>query len=153
MANTRTRFDSIVAYLSKAHDARELSVRGRSCIGIDGATFIALHRDGLGFRLHGRALTHTLSLPGARPWHPIDATRTAPDWVLVPSVHAWRWDRLAIEAYRCASNPASGSKHQSTEAEISALQDPPPASRASLARRVADAIARRFGGMSLARAA
>jgi hypothetical protein len=153
MANIRTRFDSISAYLRKAHDARAISVRGRPCLGIDGATFIALHRDGLGFRLHGRVLKQVLGLPGVRPWHPIDPTRVAPGWVLIPSIHAWRWDRLAIEAWRGARDVASQRASTAVESEIRASEDPPPASASSLAQRVAAAIARGFGGMSIARAA
>lgn len=153
MANARSRFDAISAYLRKAHDVRPLSVRGRPCLGIEGATFLALHRDGMGFRLHGRVLSHALSLPGVRPWHPIDPGRVAPGWVLIPSVHAWRWDRLAIEAWRCARSAASERAAVAGEAEIRASEDPPPSTGNSLAQRFAAAIARGFGGMSLARAA
>lgn len=153
MANARSRFDAISAYLRKAHEARALTVRGRPCIGVEGATFVALHRDGLGFRLHGRALKQALGLPGVRPWHPIDPDRTAPGWVLVPSVHAWRWDRLAIEAWRGAREAANERAPAAVEAEIRASEDPAPSSGASLAQRFAAAIARGFGGMTLARAA
>jgi hypothetical protein len=153
MANARSRFDAISAYLRKAHDARALTIRGRPCLGIDGATFIAFHRDGMGIRLGGRALTQTLSLPGARPWHPIDPERVAPGWVWIPSIHAWRWDRLAIEAWRCAQDAALARQTGAVDAEIQASADPPPSSGSSLAQRFAAAIARGFGGMSLARAA
>ena len=153
MANVRSRFDAISAYLRKAHEARDLSVRGRPCLGVQGATFMALHRDGIGFRLHGRALKQALSLPGVRPWHPIDPDRVAPGWVLVPSVHAWRWDRLAIEAWRGAREAAGQRASTAVEAELRAAEDPAPSSGASLAQRFAAAIARSFGGMSLARAA
>jgi hypothetical protein len=78
MANVRSRFDSISAYLGKAHEARTSEVRGRRCVGIAGATFMAIHGSGLGFRLHGRAFRQALTLPGARLWHPIDPNRTAP---------------------------------------------------------------------------
>jgi hypothetical protein len=153
MANVRSRIDAIGVYLRKAHEARALSVRGRPCLGVEGATFMALHRDGIGFRLHGRALTQALSLPGVRPWHPIDPDRVAPGWVLVPSVHAWRWDRLAIEAWRGAREAGNERNATAVEREIRASEDPAPSTGASLARRVAAAIARGFGGMSLARAA
>jgi hypothetical protein len=153
MANTRSRFDAIAAYLRKAHDTRAVMLRGRPCIGIDGANFVALHRDGLGFRLHGRVLKHTLSLPGVRPWHPTEPDRTAPGWVLVPSVHAWRWDRLAIDAWRCAREAADQRASKGIETDVQVSEDPPPSTGGSLAQRFAKAIARGFGGMSLARAA
>ncbi len=154
MANARSRYDTIAAYLRKAHDAHALTVRGRQCLGIEGATFMALHRDSVGFRLHGRALKQALSLPGVRPWHPIDPDRVAPGWVLIPSNHAWRWDRLAIEAWRCARTTAveratSGPR----ESGISAAQEPPASTANSLAQRFTAAIARGFSGMALARAA
>lgn len=153
MANVRTRFDAISAYMRKAHDARAINVRGRQCLGIDGATFIALHRDGLGFRLHGRALKQVLTLPGVRPWHPIDPNRVAPGWVLIPSVHAWRWDRLAIEAWRGARDAASQRPASATEPGKAVAEEAPASTGSSLAQRVAAAIARGFSGMSIARVA
>lgn len=154
MANARSRYDTIAAYLRKAHDARALTVRGRPCLGIEGATFMALHRDSVGFRLHGRALKQALSLAGVRPWHPIDPNRVAPGWVLVPSNHAWRWDRLAIEAWRCARSAAAArAASGSLESASRPAEDPAPSTGTSLAQRFTAAIARGFGGMTLDRAA
>jgi hypothetical protein len=155
MANVRSRFDSISAYLSKAHEARTSEVRGRRCIGIAGATFMAVHGSGLGFRLHGRAFRQAMALPGVRPWHPIDPARTAPGWVLVPSQHAWRWDRLAIDALRSARVAAAERFSREAAAGIPApsFAAPAPSTGASLAARVKAAIARGFSGMTVARAA
>lgn len=154
MANARSRYDTIAAYLRKAHDARATMVRGRPCLGIEGATFMALHRDSVGFRLNGRALEQVLRLPGVKPWHPIDPNRVAPGWVLIPSNHAWRWDRLAIEAWRCArTTVVQRAANGPLESELRASQDPPPSNANSLAQRFTAAIARGFGGMTLARAA
>lgn len=155
MANVRSRFDAISAYLGKTHEARTSEVRGRRCIGIAGATFMAVHGSGLGFRLHGRAFRQALTLPGVRPWHPIDPDRTAPGWVLVPSQHAWRWDRLAIDALRSARVAVAERTERESAAGLTTptFATPPASTGASLAARVKAAIARGFGGMTLARAA
>jgi hypothetical protein len=153
MANARSRFDAIAAYLRKAHEARALTVRGRPCVGIDGATFLALHRDGMGFRLDGRVPSHTLALPGTRAWHPLDPTRVAPGWVFVPTSQAARWDRLAIDAFRAARTAAYDRRSATLESQIRANEDPPPSTATSLSERVAAAIARGFSGLSLVRAA
>lgn len=155
MSNVRSRFESICAYLGKAHEARTSEVRGRRCVGIAGATFMAVHGSGVGFRLHGRAFRQAVTLPGARLWHPIDPNRTAPGWVLVPSQHAWRWDRLAIDALRGAQVAAAEriSREAAAGVEAPAAAEPPPSTGASLAARFKAAIARGFGGMTIARAA
>jgi hypothetical protein len=155
MANVRSRFDAIGAYLGRAHGARTTRVRGRLCLGIDKATFMAVHPTGIGFRLRGRALSHALTLPGVRPWHPIDPERVAPGWVLVPSAHAWRWERLAIEALRAARIAQAQRYVREAAAGIAtaAIPLPPPSTVESLVSRVRAAIARNFGGLILARAA
>lgn len=155
MTNVRSRFESICAYLGKAHEARTSEVRGRRCVGIAGATFMAVHGSGVGFRLHGRAFRQAVTLPGARPWHPIDPNRTAPGWVLVPSQHAWRWDRLAIDALRGARLVAAErfDREAAVGIDTTAAAVAPPSTAVSLAARVKAAIARGFGGMTIARAA
>ncbi len=155
MANVRSRFDAICAYLGRVHGARTTRVRGRLCLGIDKATFMAVHSTGLGFRLRGRTLSQALTLPGVRPWHPLDPDRIAPGWVLVPSIYASRWDRLAVEALRTARIAQAQRYVREAAAGIASVAIPlsPPSSAESLAARVRAAIARNFSGLILARAA
>jgi hypothetical protein len=158
VANVRSRFDAIAGYLAKAHGARAFRVQGRLCLGIEGATFLAVHREGIGFRLGGRTFENALALVGSRPWHPIDPRRVAPGWVLVPSVHAWRFERLAIESWRHARGSTTRRAGESAPSRSPPAPGPtpfarPPSTAASLARRFRAALARGFGGLAVARAA
>lgn len=157
MANVRSRFDAIAEYLAKAHGARVFHVRSRLCLGIEGATFMAFHREGIGFRLDGRTFDYALNLIGARTWHPIDPNRVAPGWVFVPSVHAWRYERLAVESLRFARRVRLlrrlGVITDQSRGSGAAIASRPPSTPQSLAARFQAAIARSFPGLNLARAA
>jgi len=58
---------------------------------------------GMAFRLRGRARDSALILAGATLWTPYGEPPGNSPWVLVPVVHFLRWDRLAIEAMRYAT--------------------------------------------------
>ena len=96
-------------------------------------------------------------MPGVLGWDPLHADRSnAPGWVLVPAIHALRWNRLALEALRCARE---ASERRISYGEVPA---PPPAPQspaeavpvpasnpASLAQRVSAAIASGFRSFTL----
>jgi hypothetical protein len=151
MANARTRYDTISSYLVRAHEARSGMLYGRPCIEFEGVAFAAFVRDALALRLHGRALAQALALPGARPWHPRSVEEAAPGWVLLPVSLMLRWDRLALDALRCARERAAGPvslrvPEPQVAPDVAARSTPE-----SLAERFAAAVARRFGGMRVAR--
>lgn len=102
MANSRTRFDTIRDYMVRAHDAAPGHLYGKPCAMHLGHAFIAFCFDGMAFRLRGRVRLQALALKGAKYWDPIGRSDPQMDWIYVPEDHFLRWDRLAVEAYRCA---------------------------------------------------
>lgn len=147
MANARTRYDVIAGHLARAHGATQGLLYGRPSIELDGKAFAAFVRDALALRLHGRVLAQALALPGAQPWQPREVGQAAPGWVLLPASLMLRWDRLALEALRCARERAQGPVSLRIPEPVAAAEAPPPSTPASLAERVGAAVARRFGGM------
>ncbi len=151
MANARTRYDTIASYLVRVHEARTGLLYGRPCIQLGGVAFAAFVRDALAVRLHGRVLAQALALPGARPWHPLAVEASAPGWVLLPVSLMLRWDRLALDALRCARERAAGPVSLRVPEPPAPPQVRPPSTPESLAERFAAAVARRFDGLRLAR--
>lgn len=150
MANARSQYDMISGYLQRTHDAQAGLLYGKPCVMLDGHPFVAYQPDAMAFRLHGRSLTQTLALPGARGWDPLRPDSSSPGWVLVPGSQVLRWNRLALEAVRCA--------REASERRVSYVAAPPPPPAAedapasnpqSLAQRVSAAIASGFRSFTL----
>lgn len=150
MANARSQFDMISSYLQRVHDAQGGLLYGKPCVMLQGQAFVAYQPDSMAVRLHGRALAQTLALPGACGWDPLRPESSSPGWVLVPGTHALRWNRLALEALRCA--------REASERRVSYVAAPPPpppeqeapaSNPQSLAQRVSAAIASGFRSFTL----
>ena len=104
MANARTRFDALAAYLQQHREASQGRMYGKSCLFFEGEPFIVLHHESVAFRLAGRALTQALALKGVTgfdPLKPDEPPPGRPGWVLVPTAHFLAWDRLAMDSMRC----------------------------------------------------
>jgi len=150
MANARSHFDMIVSYLERVHEAQPGLLYGKPCVMLQGQAFVAYQPDAMAFRMHGRVLAQTAAMPGAKGWDPLHADSSSPGWILVPAAHALRWNRLALEALRCA--------REASERRVSytAIPPPPPeveaapaSNPASLAQRVSAAIASGFRSFTL----
>jgi len=150
MANARSQYDMISSYLQRVHDAQAGLLYGKPCVMLQGNAFAAYQPDAMAFRLHGRALTQALALPGAGGWDPLHPGGSSPGWVLVPPEHALRWNRLALEAVRCAREATERRvSYVAAPAAPAASQDPPASNPQSLAQRVSAAIASGFRSFSL----
>ena len=104
MANARTRFDALAAYLQQHRDASQGRMYGKPCLFFEGEPFIVLHHESVAFRLAGRALAQAMALKGATgfdPLKPDEPPPGRPGWVLVPTAHFLTWDRLAMDSMRC----------------------------------------------------
>jgi len=150
--NARSHFDMISGYLQRAHEAQAGLLYGKPSIMLNGQAFAAYQPDAMAFRLHGRILTQTVALPGTGGWDPLRPGSSSPGWVLVPVAHMLRWNRLALEALRCA--------REASERRVSYVPGPPPAqveseaetpasNAQSLAQRVSAAIASGFRSLTL----
>jgi hypothetical protein len=150
MANARSHFDMISSYLQRTHEAQAGLLYGKPCLMLQGQAFAAYQSDAMAFRMHGRALAQTVAMPGVLGWDPLHADRSgAPGWVLVPGTHALRWNRLALEALRCARE---ASERRVNYGEVPApppTETAPASNPASLAQRVSTAIASGFRSLSL----
>ena len=102
MANARSRYDTIAGYLQRAHEVQAGLFYGKPCLMLQGHAFAAYQPVAMAFRLHGRSLALALALPGAKGWDPRYADRSVPGWILIPVEQVLRWDRLALDAVRCA---------------------------------------------------
>lgn len=98
MANARTKFDFIVGYMVRTHDAVQAPLFGKPALMLNSEPFLVFHFDGMAFRLSGRQRLQASALAGSRYWSPYNPDVPNMDWVSVPLVHFNRWDRLAIEA-------------------------------------------------------
>ena len=151
MANARTRFDNIRDYLARSHETTNVQVAGRPCAQLGQQPIVAFHQDAMAFRLHGRAREGAMALPGARAWHPRGNGRPGDDWVLLGASHMLRWDRLALEAVRCA--------RERDVRGVQAIAPPPPPPdpeqrqqhTRSLGERFASLVARGVAALRLAR--
>ena len=104
MANARTRFDALAAYLQQHREASLGRMYGKACLFFEGEPFLVLHHESVAFRLAGRALGQALALAGATgfdPLKPDEPPPGRPGWVLVPTAHFLSWDRLAMDSMRC----------------------------------------------------
>jgi hypothetical protein len=141
MANARNTFDAVREELARSHGASIGLVYGKPAALIGELPFVAFHQNSAAFRLHGRAREHALALPGARPWDPLHADKPDGGWVLLGAQHVARWERLALEALKCArEREVSGAK---AEVPPPPLPDPDERSSrgASFAERYNEAAA------------
>jgi hypothetical protein len=144
MANARTQFDAIAGYLERAHEARAEQLYGKPALSLNGHAFAAYASDAMAFRLHGRALAEAQRLAGARGWDPLRGQGSSPGWVLIPASQALRWNRLALDALRCAREAGERRVSYAVPEVRPQTDAPPPSTPASLAQRVAAALAAGF---------
>lgn len=98
MANARTRFDTIMEYMIRAHEVTGAPLFGRPSAMYRGEPFMVFHNDGMGFRLRGRSRLQALALAGTKFWDPLGRSTPNMEWVTVPVAHFLRWDRFAVDA-------------------------------------------------------
>jgi hypothetical protein len=151
MANARSRFDTIAGYLQRTHEARAGQLYGRPCLMWQGHAFAVFQLGAMAFRVHGRSLAQALALPGARGWDPAHPDRAAPGWVLIPVEQVLRWDRLALDAVRCASEASERRVSYAVAPAPAAAAAPPPSNPGSLAQRFASAVAAGFRSFTLSK--
>jgi hypothetical protein len=149
MANARSRYDTISGYLQRTHEAQAGLLYGKPCLMLLGQAFAAYQPDAMAFRLHGRCLTQALRLPGAKGWDPLHADRSAPGWVLVPAEQVLSWDRLALDAARCAREASERRVSYAVMPDPPAVAAAPASNPASLAQRFASAVAPGFRSFTL----
>jgi hypothetical protein len=151
MANARSRYDTISGYLQHSYEAQAGLLYGKPCLLLADEAFAVYLPDAMAFRLHGRALTDALALPGAKGWDPLHADRSAPGWVLVPAAQVLRWNQLALDAVRCARE-ASERRISYAVAPTPPPVDAAPASdAASLEKRAAAAISAGLSSLTLSK--
>lgn len=144
MANARTQFDAIAGYLERTHEARTGQLYGKPAIFLNGQAFAAFALEAMAFRLHGRALAQAQTLPGARSWDPLRTQGATSGWVAIPATQALRWNRLALDALRCTREAGERRVSYAAPPAPPTIQAPPASTPASLAQRVAAAIASGF---------
>ena len=98
MANARTRYDTILDYMVRRHEAVGGQLYGKPAAFLHGEAFMVYHFDGMAFRLQGRALLKSSTLAGAKYWDPKGGDSPSMNWVSVPTAHFLRWDGFAIDA-------------------------------------------------------
>ena len=98
MANARTRFDTILDYMVRRHDATAGQLYGKPAALLHGEAFMAYHFDGMAFRLQGRARLKATTLPGNKYWDPKGGDIPSMNWISIPTAHFLRWDGFAIDA-------------------------------------------------------
>lgn len=142
MANARSQFDYLAAYLQRRNEhVRLANVLGRPALLFAGRPFVILYRDSVAFRLAGHSLNYALALSGATgfdPIHPDQPPPGKPGWVLIPPQHWAAWNRCALDAIRCLL--LSQSQHMSWKPAPPPPEAPPaapPSTAKSLAERVA----------------
>lgn len=141
MANARSRYEALATYLEQQRGAKRAHLYGMPCLLLEGEPFIMLYRANVAFRLSGRALKHAMEMAGSTgfdPLHPDQPPPGRPGWVLVATAHFLSWDRLAMDAMRCAQL----AKQQHVSWQPPPAPPPPVAAPAqstpkSLAERVA----------------
>lgn len=149
MANARSRYDTIAGYLQRAHEVQAGLFYGKPCLMLQGHAFAAYQPVAMAFRLHGRSLTLALALPGAKGWDPRYADRSVPGWILIPVEQVLRWDRLALDAVRCAREASARRISYTAPPQPAIVAAPPPSNPASLAQRFASAVAAGFRSFTL----
>ena len=98
MANARTRYDTILDYMVRRHEAVAGQLYGKPAALLHGEAFMAYHFDGMAFRLQGRARLKASTLAGAKYWDPRSGDLPSMNWISVPTAHFLRWDGFAIDA-------------------------------------------------------
>ncbi|HZP65602.1 MAG TPA: hypothetical protein VFB32_04780 [Rudaea sp.] len=152
MANARSRYDTIAAYLERAHEAQPGLLYGKPCVMHEGKAFAAYQPDAMAFRLHGRHLDQALAIPGSHGWDPLGGAANSPGWVLIPATHVLRWDRLALDALRCAKEASERRvSYRPAPPRPEPAPEPPPSTPASLAERVAMALSSGLRTLTLSR--
>ncbi len=144
MANARERFNTLAEYLVRHREAQQGQMFGKPCLSLQGEPFMMLYRESVAFRLHGRALTHAMAVKGSSPFDPLLPDKPPPGrpgWVLIPTSQFLIWDRLAMDAMRCARE-AKGKNvsWQMPPTPTAPAPEPPPSTPTSLASRVAAAL-------------
>ena len=126
MANARTRYDTISGFMQRQYEAKATVLYNKPAVEIANTPFLFYMLPGMAFRLCGRVRESALILAGATLWAPYGEASGNSPWVLVPVVHFLRWDRLAIEAMRYATE-------RSVRRPVAvANQGPPPEPPAAL---------------------
>jgi hypothetical protein len=148
MANARTQFDAIAAYLERAHEAHVGQLYGKPSISLNGQPFASFANEAMAFRLHGRALVQAQNVPGARGWDPLRGQGSSPGWVMIPAAQALRWNRLALDALRCTREAGERRVSYTIPETSPPTAAPPQSTPSSLAQRVAAAIAAGFKSFS-----
>jgi hypothetical protein len=149
MANARSQFDAIAGYLERTHEARALQLYGRPALSLGGNAFAAFANEAMAFRLHGRALVQAERLAGARAWDPLHGHGSSPGWIWVPASQALRWNRLALDAVRCAREAGERRVSYAVPQVPPQVEAPPPSTPTSLAQRFAAAVAAGFKSLSV----
>ena len=98
MANARTRFDTILDYMVRRHDASAGWLYGKPAGLLNGQAFMAFHSEGMAFQLRGRVRLQASTLAGAKFWDPKGADIPSMNWITIPNAHFLRWDRYAVDA-------------------------------------------------------
>jgi len=150
MANARSQFDMIAGYFERAHEVQVGLLYGKPCMRLNGDAFAAYALDGLALRLHGRSLAQALQMPGVKTWDPLRPDHAAPGWVLIPAEQVLRWDRLALDALRCAREASEGRVSYAVPAPPAPPAQEAAASTAEdLGKRAAAAVSGGFGSLRL----
>jgi hypothetical protein len=147
MANARSRFDTLADELQQ-HEATQRMLYGRHCLCIDGEPFLMLHKEGVAFRLSGRALAAGSALPGAAAFDPLtpdQPSQSRPGWVRLPVEQFSRWDEFAHAAMHWVR--LAQSRNVSWQRPVAAADagDAPPSTPDGLAKRAAATLKSGFG--------
>jgi hypothetical protein len=135
MANARQRFDTIREYLIRHYEVAGGFAYGKPAASFKGEVFMLLVQDDIAFRLHGRSLQHNGQLPGSSPWDPLNRKPDPIKWLLVPRSQFLRWDRIALDSFRCIKEQSQGVVRP--VAAPAPRVEPPKTSFSNLADRVA----------------
>ena len=98
MAESKARFATVVAALTKSADAASGKMFGMPTLTTGGKAFAGLFKDRMVFKLRGKDHARALALSGSRLFDPSGRGRPMKEWVEVPAKHAAQWTRLARQA-------------------------------------------------------
>lgn len=147
MANAREKFDMVAEYFERTQpEVTRDNVYRKPGMLFEGQPFAVFHKQGLAVRVHGRALTQAMAMPGVRPFDPLSPDKPPPGipgWVWLPPSQMMRWDRLVTDALR------SQRESQAGRVSWNLPQPPPPAADApppSSAESLGDRVKKFFSG-------
>jgi hypothetical protein len=92
---TARRYDAIAAGLAERAGVKASSMFGMPTLKLDGKALAGIYGDAMVFKLKGEALADALRIEGAHLFDPSSMGRPMKAWVVVPSVYAAEWERLA----------------------------------------------------------